>query len=218
MSFQIINCQQRSPEWFAARLGRLTGSGANAMLSKGKGSDEAAGRRNLRTRLVLERLTGTSQEDDFTTRDIQHGIDTEFDAVGAYEAHSGQIVERVGFLQHPTLMTGCSPDGVIGDFEGLVSIKCPKSATHLDALETRTVPTDYLRQITHELWITGAQWCDYFSFDNRFAPESLQALRIRVEASTLKLDAYEKELLTFLREVDDKLASVLALAKKAEAA
>lgn len=217
MSFLIVNCDQRSPEWIAARLGRVTGSCADAMLAKGKAGAESAGRRNLRTRLVLERLTQHSQEDGFTSRDIQHGIDTEFDAVGAYEALSGQIVERVGFLQHRTLMTGCSPDGVIGDFDGLVSIKCPKSSTHLDSLESRTVPTDYLRQITHELWLTGADWCDYLSFDNRF-PDGLQTMLIRVEAKTLKLAEYEAELLAFLNEVDEKTAAVLTLAKKDEAA
>jgi len=75
------------------------------------------------------------------------------------------ILTSSGFLEHDTLMAGCSLDGHVGDFEGLVEIKCPQAATHLDYLKTGTIPGDYYKQITHALWITGAQWCDWLSFN-----------------------------------------------------
>lgn len=209
MSFTILNCEQRSTEWHAARLGRVTGSCANDLLATVK-TGEAAARRNLRVRLVLERITGRSGENDFVSSDMQHGIDTEQVAAAMYQALTGRLISRVGFLQHRSLMAGCSPDGVIGDFEGLVSIKCPKSATHLEALRTERVPTEYLRQLTHELFISGAQWCDYLSFDNRFPPE-LQTKLIRVDAESLDLDGYGKTLHAFLKEVEDEQAAVLKL-------
>lgn len=217
MTFTVLEMAQRSPEWVAARLGRLTGSRADAMLAKGrKPGEESVGRRNLRVQLTLERLTGRSLERDFTTPDMQHGIDTEAEAFGAYEALSCRLLQRVGFCQHNTLMAGCSPDGVAGDFEGLISIKCPKSATHLETLRSRTIPTDYLRQIMHELWITKARWADYFSYDGRF-PEPLRAVLIRVDARAVDLDGYETAALAFLKEVDAEYAELEAMMHKAVA-
>lgn len=209
MNFTVIDCEQRSEEWRRARLGRLTGSCAHDMLTTIK-SGESAARRNLRVRLVLERITGQSQENDYVSIDMQNGIDREPDAFGYYEALTGTLLERVGFLQHNELMAGCSPDGVIGDFEGLVSIKCPKPATHLDFLETGTIPLEYLRQCTHELVISGAQWVDFLSFHPAF-PEPLRAKLVRVEAKQIDLVSYEGLARFFLKEVDAKEASVRAL-------
>lgn len=210
MNFTILDMPQRSPEWYQARLGRLTGSAANDMLTTIK-SGEAAARRNLRVRLMLERITGTAQEKDFQSADMLHGIETEADALAAYEARTGTLIDRVGFCQHNTLMVGCSPDAHVDDFTGLVSVKCPKQATHLETLKTRTVPTEYLRQIQHELWVTGAQWCDFLSYDPRF-PEHLQTFLLRVPRESVNIAGYEALALAFLAEVDAEVEAVKGLA------
>jgi hypothetical protein len=124
-AFAVIDAPQRSPEWFAARLGRLTGSRAADMLATIK-SGEAAARRDLRMQLVCERLTGQSQEEPFVNAAMQRGIDCEPLAFAAYEAQTGQVVNRTGFLAHTGYMVGCSLDGHVGDFEGLVECKCPQ--------------------------------------------------------------------------------------------
>src|SRR4051812_22312832 len=94
----IMLCtEQRVPEWYQARVGRLTGSSAADMLARIK-TGEAAARRDLRMRLVCERLTGQAQEDTYVSPAMQHGIDMEDAAFAAYEAHTGQIAQRVGFL------------------------------------------------------------------------------------------------------------------------
>lgn len=209
MSFTILNCEQRSPEWYQARLGRVTGSCANDFLTTIK-SGESATRRNLRTRLVLERITGKSQENDYVSQDMQNGIDREDDAVALYEALTGRFVDRVGFLQHTGLMAGCSPDGVLDDFHGLVSIKCPKPATHLDFIEGGSIPLDYLRQCTHELYISGAEWIDFLSYQPSF-PESLRSRLVRIYAKEIDLKAYDGLLKIFLAEVDAKEAAVRKL-------
>lgn len=207
----IVLCtEQRVPEWYAARVGKLTGSAAGDMLARIK-TGEAAARRDLRTRLVCERLTGHSQEDGFVSPAMQHGIDKEADAFAAYEALTGTLVNRVGFLAHDTLPAGCSPDGEVGGYVGILELKCPKSATHLKYLRTGSVPPDYLPQITHNLWITGAQWCDFASFDDRFPP-SLQLFRVRVERNQAEIDAYELMARAFLNEVDAELAEIDARA------
>lgn len=204
--FTVVNAEQRSPEWFAARLGRLTGSRAADMLSAIK-SGEAAARRDLRMQLVCERLTQTLQEDAFVNAAMQRGIDMEPLAFTAYEAKTGQFAERTGFLAHNTLAIGCSLDGHVGDFEGILEVKCPKSATHLRYLRGGVVPTDYLPQITHNLWVTGAKWCDFLSFDDRF-PEALRTFLVRVDRDEKAIAAYRDKALGFLEEVDREVAAV----------
>jgi hypothetical protein len=206
----VVCTDQRTPEWFAARLGRLTGSVAGDMLARIK-NGEAAARRDLRTRLVVERLTGQSAEDNFVSPAMQHGIDTESDAFAAYESATGTLVNRVGFLAHDTLQAGCSPDGEVGLFAGIIELKCPKSATHLKYLRAGVVPSDYLPQIIHNLWITGALWCDFASFDDRFPP-SLQLFRVRVDRNEADIDAYELMARGFLTEVEQELAELDARA------
>lgn len=210
MSFTIHTFEQRSPEWYAARLGLLTGSCANDMLATIKSGGEAAGRRNLRVRLMLERVTGKSQEPEFTSDDMQVGIDRETEARGFYEVESGSFVSTVGFLRHTDLMAGCSPDGVIGDFDGLLSVKCPKPATHLEYVKSGQIPTEYLRQTTHEMWISGAQWTDFVSFNPDF-PDALRIKLVRVEAKALDLIGYDKAVRAFLAEVDREVEAVRTL-------
>ena len=201
MSFTVIDADQRSPEWFAARLGRLTGSRANDMMATIK-TGEAAARRDLRVQLVVERLTNTLQEDVFINAAMQWGIDQEPAAFTAYEALTGNLAHRTGFLQHDSLLVGCSLDGHVGDFEGVCEFKCPKSATHLGYLRgDGKVPSNHVAQITHNLWVSGAQWCDFLSFDPRFPPH-LQTYLVRVNRADVDLDAYTKQALAFLVEID----------------
>jgi hypothetical protein len=205
----VLTTDQRSPAWIVARLGRLTGSRAADMMATVK-SGEAAGRRNLRVQLVLERLTGVSQESGYVSRDMQYGLDREADAFGAYEAVTGSLAQRVGFCAHDDLPAGCSLDGQVDDFAGILEVKCRRSANHLAFLKTGEIPGDARWQILHNLWISGAAWCDYVSFDDRFpAPLRLKIARIAPEVATLA--AYEQAVRVFLDEVDRELETVTAL-------
>lgn len=205
---KVHRFDQRSADWRDIRLGKLTSSGAADMLATLKDAKkEAAGRRNLRIRLVLERLTGRSQESDYVSAAMQQGIDREADAMAYYEAVTGHLVDAVGFCEHDTLAAGCSPDGVIGDFEGVVEIKSPIAATHWDYVKTGVVPGEYQKQILHHLWITGAAWCDWLSFNPDF-PEALRVKLVRVPRVEIECLAYGKVVERFLREVDDEYALI----------
>ena len=208
-AFTVIEAEQRSPAWFAARLGRLTGSRAGDMLATIK-SGEAAARRDLRMQLVCERLTGQLQEDAFVNVAMQRGIDCEPLAFAAYEALTGQMVQRTGFCAHSVHQAGCSLDGHVGDFDGLIELKCPKSATHLRYLRAGTVPAEHLAQITHNLWITGAAWCDFVSFDDRF-PTNLHFFRARVDREPQAIAAYEASALRFLAEIETETSAVATM-------
>ena len=199
-NFVVHELDQRSPEWFAARCGRLTASCAKDMLAAIK-SGEAAARRDLRTRLVCERLTGQPQEDAYINDAMKRGMELEPAAFAAYEAVTGQMARQVGFLAHAEHLAGGSPDGVIGDFDGLVELKCPKSPTHLAYLRAGIVPAEHLAQLTHLLWLTGCAYIDFLSYDPRFPPK-LQTFCVRLEATDVDLAAYEAKVLTFLAEVE----------------
>jgi hypothetical protein len=209
MAFRIIDAEQRSPEWFAARVGRLTGSVAGDMLAKVK-SGEAAGRRNLRLRLVLERMTGRPQESDYVSPAMQAGVDREADAFRAYEALTGNVVQRTGFLAHTEHMAGCSLDGHMGDFDALLSIKCRQPAAHLEFLRTGTVPAASMAQIRHELWITEAIEHTYFSWNPDF-PEPLQSRLVTIRRADAEIAEYETAALAFLAEVEAEVLAVCTM-------
>lgn len=146
---------------------------------------------------------------------MQAGIEREAQAFAAYEALTGDLVIRTGFLAHTEHIAGCSLDGHIGDFAKLVSIKCRQPAAHLEFLRTNKVPADAMAQIRHELWITGADEHDYFSWNPDF-PEALQS-RIR---TITRLDAdiggYEREAVAFLAEVETEYQAIRTMACPAE--
>lgn len=201
----VHDVAQRSPEWFALRAGKLTGSCAKDMLAKIK-SGEAAARRDLRFKLVAERLSNQSQEDGYVNAAMQWGIDHEADAVAAYEALAGCFVDPIGFCEHSALLTGTSPDGFVGE-DGILSVKCPKTATHLRYIRDGGEPSEHAAQNTHELWLTGRRWVDFVSFDPRL-PEGLRLFRVRVRRAAVELDQYGREVAQFLADVDRE---VLAL-------
>lgn len=206
-TFIVHDADQRSEDWKRIRLGRLTGSRAGDMLATIK-TGEAAARRDYRTQLVCERLTGQPQEDTYVNTAMQRGIDCEPLAFAAYESLTGNLAQRSGFLSHNEHLAGCSLDGQIDDFTGILELKCPKSATHLRYLRADAVPSEHLAQITHNLWVTGAEWCDFMSFDDRF-PASAQSFLVRALRDERAIAAYEAKALSFLAEVEREVAAVL---------
>ena len=205
--FTIIECEQRSPEWWNARLGLVTGSNAEDMLATRKDGKPAAGRKNLRSRLALERVLGRAVEKDFQSAAMKQGQSRELDAVNAYELITGRVVRATGFLKHDTLAAGCSLDGHVGDFEGIIEIKCPLPATHLETLRNNEVPSEYKPQVMHNMFITGAKWCDWISYNPDF-PDNISTLVVRVMYSEFELMAYRRALEAFLKEVDEEEAEI----------
>lgn len=200
---------QRSPEWHAVRAGKLTGSAAKDMLATIQ-KGEAAARRDLRYRLIAERLSGQPQENGYINADMQWGIDHEAEAVSAYEAVTGELVTAVGFVESSTLPAGTSPDGLVGD-DGLLSVKCPKTATHIRYMREGIEPKEHAAQNTHELWLTGRAWVDFVSYDPRL-PESLRVWVLRVTRTPAELEDYGGKVLTFLAELDRDIEAVQTMA------
>ncbi|WP_062739007.1 lambda exonuclease family protein [Ralstonia mannitolilytica] len=198
--------EQRTDAWFEARLGRATASNFGKVLAKIK-NGEAADRRNYRAQLVIERLTGNRQE-GYSNAAMQWGTEQEPFARIAYMADRGVDVQEVGFIQHATLMAGCSPDGLIAA-DGLIEIKCPVSATHIETLKTQHMPLEHMPQVQGQMWIADRDWCDFVSYDPRM-PEKLQMFVQRIPRDDQYIKALAFEIERFLEEV---AAEVTALQK-----
>lgn len=200
---------QRSAEWFAARLGRLTASKVADMMAKTK-SGWAASRANYAWELAIERLTGEPTQ-GFCSPAMQWGVDTEDKARAAYQIHALCNVEEVGFIEHPTLFAGASPDGLIGT-DGMLEIKCPNQATHGETLLNGTIADKYHKQMQFQMACSGRQWCDFASFDPRF-PEPMQLWVKRVSRDDEAIAEIEKVAAEFLYEVErtvDRLRAAYA--------
>lgn len=200
-----MDIEQRSPEWYEARLGKATASRFKDILAK-IGRGEAAARRNYRAQLVVERITG-QQAERFTSSYMEWGTETEDLARITYELRSGNRVEQVGFIEHPDIAAGASPDGLIGK-DGALEIKCMNTANHIDVLRNQSVLPEYIPQIQGQLWITRRKWCDFVSFEPTM-PANAQIFIERVYRD----DAFIKNLLVetslFLHEVDDDMKFLL---------
>lgn len=206
---------QRSTEWHMARLGKLTASRIADAVAKTK-TGWGASRANLMADLVCERLTGVPAE-RYVNGAMQYGIDTEPEARAAYEFELGVTVEEVGFLDHPSIdMAGASPDGLVGS-EGLVEIKCPQSAAHIETLLTKTVPDKYVKQMQWQMACTGRLWCDYATYDARM-PQELQLWILRVVRDDKMIAELEKEAVAFLAELDEKVAALRKIGRIEELA
>lgn len=203
-SFTIHEAPQGTPEWLKARVGRVTASRAKDMLATIK-SGEAAARRDYRMELVCERLTGEPASQPFVNDDMRRGTELEPEAFAAYEAQTGRWVDRVGFLAHTELMAGGSPDGVIGDYEGLIEIKAPRPANHLRYLRSFGVPPEHRAQLDHLLWLTGAQWVDFVSYCPQMPPH-LRLHIVRKAHGTA--GEYDEKVRAFCAEVDDMVLSL----------
>lgn len=201
--------EQGSEMWFQQRLGKATASKIADIIAKTR-NGWGASRSNYLAQLVVERLTGQVQE-SYTNAAMLWGTETEPQARTAYEFYTDCDVEQVAFIDHPTIpMSGASPDGLIGD-DGLVEIKAPNSATHIDTLLNGTVPDKYVVQMLWQMACTGRQWCDFVSFDPRF-PEDLRLFVKRFERDQERIESLEKDVADFLAEVDAKVAALTAKA------
>lgn len=204
----MIEIEQGSSEWFKQRLGKVTASRVADVIAKTK-TGWGASRGNYLAQLVAERLTGTVAE-SYSNAAMQWGTETEPQARLAYEFRTDATVEQVAFIGHPTIaMSGASPDGLVGA-DGLVEIKCPNTATHIETLRTGKIAEKYVTQMMWQMACTGRLWCDFVSFDPRM-PENMALWIHRVERDAQMVAYLEKSVIEFLAELDQTVAELTRL-------
>jgi putative phage-type endonuclease len=200
---KVITAEQGSPEWLAARAGKVTASMISNVLAK----PETAAYRDYQAQIVAELLTGKPQGSDFTNEAMQFGTENEPFARSAYEVSTGFTVDEVGLVLHPTIdRAGASPDGLVGS-DGLVEIKCPKVATHLAYICAGVVPTKYKNQMLFQMICAERAWCDFVSFRPDL-PKHLQLFVIRFQRDETKIKELTTAVIAFLAQVDEMLTKL----------
>jgi len=201
---------QRTEDWYAARLGKATASRFRDAIAALKSGAPAQAQRDYLTELVVERLTQAPIQ-RYTTAAMTWGTEQEPAARAAYERVTGRIVEETGFVAHDTLMAGCSPDGLV-DWDGLIEIKCPwGTAVHIETL-LNGMPAEHTAQVQGQMWITGREWCDFVSYDPRM-PEALQLHVQRIQRDEAFIADLERRVTSFLAEVGTQVEALRRLAE-----
>lgn len=154
------NAQQRTPEWFKEREGKLTASAFGQAAGLAPGSRQQLWRRTL----GLETFEGNEA--------TQWGEDNESVAIEAYKANvmaDGEDPTLVGFIPHPTMAwLGGSPDLLVGT-EGMGEVKCPFNQTIYPE-----IPPYYMAQMQGLLQITDRKWCDFIVW----TPQAMSVRRV----------------------------------------
>lgn len=203
-----LDMPQGSPEWFAARCGKVTASRIADVIAKTK-TGYSSSRANYKAQLVAEILTGQPQE-TYSNAAMAWGTEQEPFARSAYEAMKGVFVDQTGFVLHPAIEgAGASPDGLVDD--GLLEIKCPNTATHIEYFLAGEVPSKYQPQMAWQCACTGRSWVDFASFDPRM-PDELRLFVIRYEPSKTYINELEAEVIGFIDEVNDTVARLRKIA------
>jgi putative phage-type endonuclease len=198
---------QGSPEWLAMRAGKITASRIADVMAKGKGGAESAMRAKYRAQTVAERLTGLPQEEGYESDAMRRGTEKEPFARMAYEAERGVLVDQVYFVAHPEFPRfGCSPDGLVGD-DGGIEIKCPYMATHIRWVVAGEVPPEHIKQMMWSMAVTGREWWDFVSFDDR-APDDLRLFVRRLERDEKAIEEMLSAAKAFDVECEEMLAKL----------
>lgn len=195
-----MNELQGTSEWFDSKRGNVGASHIADIMAKGKGGAPSASRKNYMVQLLLERLTGETAE-SYTSPSMQWGTDTEPLARAAYEERTFRTVELCGFIMTPDgRRSGASPDGLVNG-DGLIEIKCPNTATHIETLLSKQIDTKYIMQMQWQMYATGRKWCDFVSYDPR-VPENLRMFVSRVPRIDKMIEEQVEAVRVFLEELD----------------
>lgn len=197
--------EQRTDEWFQARLGKVTASKISDVMAKTK-NGYAASRQNYMAQLICERLTEKPTE-SYSNAAMQRGTELEPKARRCYELENLCKVREVGFIPHPTIENaGASPDGLVND-DGLIEIKCPNTWTHLEFMQSLKPKREYILQMQWQMICTGRKWCDFVSYDDRL-PENLSFKCVRIYHDAVLAKEIETEVIKFLQELDDRIKKI----------
>lgn len=198
--------EQGTDAWLQERCGKVTASRIADLMARTK-AGWGATRANYASQLICERLTGIVAP-SFTNAAMIHGTETEPEARRAYEFFVDRDVQQVGFVPHPSIeMAGASPDGLVAS-DGLLELKCPNTATHIETLLSATIPDKYVKQMQFQMACTGREWCDFASYDNRL-PERMRLFVKRVDRDAEAIAEIEREVIAFIGEIDAKVSVLI---------
>ena len=184
-------CEQRSDEWYALRIGRVTASN----FSTAKSKPGSSGRKTLMMKLLTERITGIPRE-NYSARWMEEGSELEPFAREYYENSRGVKVEKVGFVEIGDI--GASPDGLIEDDGGL-EIKCPFPSTHISWYLSNVLPPEHKAQVQGNMWVCDRNWWDFVSYSPLVKHRPMWVFRekrdeLYINEMIIKINQFIKEL------------------------
>ena len=198
---------QGSPEWFKARLGKISGSRLGDVMRKTKWG-ESTYKEKLRIELAIERITGKSASNVVMNQAMRDGVEREPDARALFEAITGKEVKEVGSFDHPTIAnTSSSPDGLIVGEEAVLEIKCPMASTHARNLMSETMPKNYVYQVQWEIACTESDYAYFASYHPAF-PQELRLKWVRVERDDSVIESLSKEIRDFDVSIEDMIVKI----------
>lgn len=156
----IHEFEQRTPEWYAIRFGKITGSDFFKFMGTSKTAEDKIFEK------AAEQITKQPAVEGFVSVDTERGKTLEDTAIFLYEVKTGNVVRQVGFVERDDL-SGCSPDGLVGD-DGMIEVKCPRPAGHIKTVIKGYIKPEYMTQIQYNLFICERQWCDFVSYCQAF--------------------------------------------------
>lgn len=198
----LIDCDQRTDEWFNHRKGYLTASKFGEWITKsGKVADKA---KLTAASQVLAEAAGYPDPPPFVNQDMQRGIEFEEDARQLFMKSTGLIVDQIGFAKSKHGFFGCSPDGLIlSTGEGL-EIKVPRASKLIQYIANNVLPDEYACQVHGSMAVTGAKAWHFFAWHPGFPFFHIRVERDHDTQSMLDgLKSYSR----FYAELVEKMAT-----------
>jgi len=206
--------EQGTAEWHADRAAKITASNFAKIMANGRSLSVThdgkefsfgAGAVTYMNTLITEAFTGVRP--DIEAPQLDWGNLHEPEARERYELMRFVKVKTTGHIDSDFEGVGGSPDGLVLQ-DGLIEIKCPYNpVVHLQRLEEKRVPTEYIAQIQGYLWLTGRQWCDYLDYDPRW-PLDKQVMICRIPRNADYIAILQERVLAFRELYLRKLKSL----------
>lgn len=214
----MSTAEQGTEQWLQDRVGCVTASCMNDVFAKDRsGKGEGTTRKNYRTKLLIERLSGVRCDRGYKSKSMMDGNDLEPLARGAYEYLTGRMVYKVGFKEHPTITWyGCSADGLVED-EGGLEIKCGIPATHIAWFKEGVIPSEHRKQMVSGLSChPERKWWDFVSHCPEL-PEDMQTLIVRLVRDGKEIATVEDEVEKINREIAAEIEELKEIAERRKA-
>lgn len=151
---KIINVKQGTPEWLAWRKTVITATDCPAILGSSPWSTAY--------KAWQRKLDLIPEQESNEAMDRGNRLEPEARA---------QFIERFGIYMEPMVVEstefdflGASLDGLSNAHDTILEIKCGGSKLH-DMAKNGQLPEYYEDQIQHQLLVTGAEKCYYYSYD-----------------------------------------------------
>lgn len=203
MAMQIIDCEQGTPEWFAARAGIPTASEFSTVMASGRGGGDSKTRRTYLHKLAGEIITGEVQ-DGFSNAHTERGHAMEPAARELYAFMTDHDPQQVGFIRNG--QKGASPDSLI-DANGMLEVKTKLPHLLIDVLLRDEFPAEHVAQCQGALWVAEREWIDIAVY--------WPGLPLFIKRAT-RDEAYIAKLSKAVDEFNEELAEIVARVRELE--